>query len=99
MALLTVDQNGSSIPGYTGRKALVIRNIGSTTIYWGFHAGVTASEGPYQGIPLAPATSIGGTAPFGEQLAFGGDGIPVQGPLYFVCDAGITGKINWTAQS
>jgi hypothetical protein len=98
MATLTVDQNGSHIPGFAGRRLTLFRNTGSSTVYWSFNKNVTASEGPYQGLPLAPASSIGGTAPFGEQVAFGGDGIPPSLPVYFICDLGITGKIVWTAE-
>jgi membrane-bound lytic murein transglycosylase len=69
--------------------AMVIRNTGANTIYFGWEDTTVAAAGANQGVPLEPD----------EMVAFAGRDIDVGGRLFLVCAATETSTLNFTKRN
>lgn len=66
--------------------ALVLRNTGANTIYFGWEDTTVATAGANQGVPLE----------VDEMLAMAGRDIDVGGRLFLVCASGQSSTLNYT---
>jgi len=75
----------NNIPTRPGRKQLILRNTGESTVFLGWESTTSATAGADQGLPLEA----------GEFLSFGGRDLDLQSDLKLVCAAGESTTVNY----
>lgn len=66
--------------------AMILRNTGSNTIFYGWEDTTSAAAGANQGVPLEAD----------ELLSLAGRDIDVAGRLFVICATGLTSTLNYT---
>ena len=84
---ITVTDTQTSIPAAgTGRRQLILRNTGSSTVYLGWESTMVATDNANQGVPLLAD----------ETISFGGPDLDLRGALYLVCASTESTTVNYT---